>query len=437
MEPITISPEAIAPYLGSLAPVGRMPNGEGYHRPGYSYLEQDAIYCLIEHTTNDSRGAINCYFDGARNACFEIRGVNSKFVECGSHLDTVPHGGNYDGVAGVICGLEALQTIRAMKRPLQRGLRLRIWRCEESTTFGIPYVGSRAAYGLLPQEALDRRAEFPKYTVPLYKAMKQWGVNLEAIQHNVPLIKAEEATAYLELHIEQGPILERLGKSVGLVTAIRGSRRFRIEVTGRFDHSGATPLDMRADVNRALAHMIVNLHSLLGWVPEATEKGAVLTVGRVNSDRKTNESDPRVYQNDVTKVSGFGYFDLDVRCHDLNALVSLTDRAIECIEQTGEVFEGIATKITPTGSGTTARMDSNLIERLCDACEVLGLRCELMVSGAGHDAAVVAGVGIPTAMIFIPCAGGRSHCPEEKASLADLAHGASVLATTLAAIAWA
>ena len=433
---LTISPESIKSrysvldYIGNL---GAAPE-DGYLRAAYSDDETRAMKVLAEAAAD---AGLNCKWDKIGNLTIEMPGNFSEWVETGSHLDTVPYGGNFDGLAGVVAGLEALIALKASSRRLKRGIRLRIWRGEESAHFGSSSTGSKGAFGILDPAVLSNRFK----GITLKEAMLSQGCDLSPVENKIATISQGEIDsiyAYIELHIEQGDLLETSGKELGIVLGVRGAARMMVTLEGAFDHSGATPMgtEYRKDVNLALGHIIVRLDEL---ATKHIEEGMdlVQTIGVINSSSELNDVDPHVYRNAVTKVSGFGYFSHEVRsCNSVESdLFSL--EAKEVILNTAKNF-GVSADIKDLGKTAGIPSLSKIVQAALEAssCEV-GTSFMEMSSGAWHDAAVVAsqqrsdGSAIPTGMLFIPCKDGKSHSPKEYCSPEQIAKGATVLARAM------
>lgn len=423
--------------LNTIGCLGPSP-AAGFLRAAFSD-EETAAMRYIEGRARDL-GA-DARWDHAGNLSLSWPGTSPGFVETGSHLDTVPMGGNYDGAAGAVAGLSAIAAIVTSGEPRTKGLRLRIWRCEESSTYNAACAGSNAAFGLLPAHALENR--FRGRT--LAEAMAGQGVDVAAVRAGKPSIPVEERDEILglyELHIEQGNLLEVEHVTTGIITSIRGSRRFRVRISGEFDHSGATPMgvEYRQDANLAMAYMHVRLDERCAAARRRGED-VVSTVGVINSNREWNEADPRVYQNAVPKVSGFAYFCFDVRSSSNATLERYSEEARTVILDTARELRVNAEVEQIGGAGALEATDSRLREILTRAAAQAGISSREMPSGALHDAAIVgsqlqsSGERIPVGMIFIPCRRGKSHCPEELASSSDIAAGATVLANAMLEVA--
>ena len=400
---------------------------EGFLRAAYSSEESEAMRYI--ESAASSFGCESSW-DPVGNLSIELPGESSQFVEFASHIDTVPCGGNFDGAAGVVAGLAALKAI-AQQKERKLGVRLRIWRGEEGSTFNVVSIGSRAAFGELPVESLKNSFDGRS----LRSAMESQDVELSFIEEGRSTIDEEELdgiAAHFELHIEQGKVLESSNVDIGVVTEIRGTFREWVFFSGAFDHSGATPLgaEHRKDVNLALAHFLVRFDQLS---KKQGEHDLVQTVGVINSNRSFNDSMPALYQNAVPKVSGFLYFSLEVRSSENEFRNSYVDEVHKLLDETVDEF-GVSVKREPIVSKDgVGELSSQLIQLSNASCRELGVSSLELPSGAWHDAALLAqkqrsnGEPIPVGMIFIPCKEGVSHNPKEFSSDEQLAKGASVL----------
>lgn len=416
--------------LSKIGNLGKTPE-EGFTRAAWSNEESRAFNYI--KNVGISFGLIAKY-DGLGNLYLSSPGSWPKMIMLGSHLDTVPGGGNYDGVAGVVAALEAIRELQ-LRGNLKNGLELVVWRGEESATFEEAYKGSKGAFGIsFTSDVLNN--SFNGKT--LEQAIKKQGFDPSYIKLQKPTLTKEEisrATSYLELHIEQGKVLESEQKEIGIVTGIRGAKRLRVEVAGEFDHSGATPMGTkyRKDANLTMAYMQVELDKLL---KKETGNGneLVQTVGIINDDKNFNVKSKIIYNNTATKVSGYGYFVLDIRGYDNDALLKYVEKAKSVIEDTAKKMN-TKVKIYNIGSSVPIEsLDESLKLAIEKSAKRLGYSYQFLPSGAGHDAAVIAGTGIPVGMIFIPCKNGKSHTPEEFTSVESITKGARVLIETITSL---
>lgn len=433
---ITISPESIKDryrtldYIGNL---GTTPEA-GYLRAAYSDDETRAMKVLAKAAAD---AGLNCKWDSIGNLSIETPGNFSDWIETGSHLDTVPYGGNFDGLAGVVAGLEAIIALQAASEQLKRGMRLKVWRGEESATFGVASIGSKAAFGILGPAALSNSFQ----GTSLKDAILSQNADPSLIENKRATISPKEIDsiyAYIELHIEQGNLLETSGKEIGIVLGIRGAARMIVSLEGAFDHSGATPMgsSYRKDVNLALGHIIVRLDELATrHIKDGMD--LVQTIGIINSSSELNDLNTYIYRNAVTKVSGFGYFSHEVRSCNSDESELFWLEAKEVIRNTSKEF-GISASIEElSNTPGIPSLNDSIQAALEAASREVDASFMKMSSGAWHDAAVVAGQQrsdgnfIPTGMLFIPCKEGKSHSPEEYSSPEQIAKGATVLARTM------
>lgn len=341
----------------------------------------------------------------------------------GSHLDAVPHGGNYDGAAGVVMGLALAARLRQSGTVLPRDLVVLGIRAEEMCWFPMLYLGSRAAFGLLPPEAPDtlRRTDSGR---TLAEHMAEEGFDPDFIRQGRASLDPRFVHAFVEPHIEQGPVLVEAGLPAAVVTGIRGSLRYRAcKARGAWGHAGAVPRAGRRDAVLAVAALAHALEEF--WrVAESGGRDLVLTMGECWTD-------PAMHG--PTKIPGEVTFSLDIRSEDEAVLRAaealLRDQAARIEAERGVAIDyGTPLPVAP------APMDARLRAALLGGAEAAGVPVLEMASGAGHDALTFAGLGVPTAMLFIRNQGG-SHNPAEAMEMADFAAALDVLAAAIGEIA--
>jgi N-carbamoyl-L-amino-acid hydrolase len=324
----------------------------------------------------------------------------------GSHSDTVPDGGRFDGIAGVVAALEAARALGDAGVTLAHDLEVVDFLAEEVSIFGVSCIGSRAVAGLMDPAWLGRSADGET----LADGIRAVGGDPDRLAD----AHRSDIRAFLELHIEQGPVLEAAGAAVGVVSAIVGITRIEITVTGRPDHAGTTPLDRRRDALLAAADLVTAVRAL------AAERAAspghfVATVGEF-----------RVSPNAANVVPGAVTLLIDARAEiaaDMDVfLAGLTATAAAVAARHGVAVP--PPRILSRQSAVAC--DTRLQGVIADAADALGLVRRGLASGAGHDAAWIARAA-PAAMLFIPCRDGRSHTPEEWAETSAIADGAAVL----------
>jgi hydantoinase/carbamoylase family amidase len=333
-------------------------------------------------------------------------------VQCGSHLDTVKDGGAYDGAYGVIGGLEALRRIAASGERPRRALEVVAWAGEEGSRFPLGCLGSSVYAGLTPYD--DAAALIADDGESFASALRGPNGLLPdvVVRDGFP-----PPAAYVELHIEQGPVLERAGVRLGIVTAIAGQRRLSVVVDGIAGHAGTIPMADRADALCAASELVLAVERA------AHEIGAcVATVGRL-----------LVAPNQTNIVPGDVLFRVDARSAD-DARVVAIERALR--ERGAEVAaaRNVRVAIETLEVRDAVPMEPRMRALVRVACETLEPRALELPSGAGHDAMCVAHVA-PVGMIFVPSIGGRSHVGDERTAPADLELGVEALSTALLAAA--
>jgi allantoate deiminase len=324
---------------------------------------------------------------GNLRGLWQPAGAGSKKLLLGSHIDTVPNAGAYDGVLGVAMALAWVQIARELELPL--AIEVIAFSEEEGVRFGVPFIGSRAVAGRFDQALLDRK---DLDGITLESAIRAFGLDPSLISDTA---LDGNTIGFIEIHIEQGPVLEAEGLGVALVTAIVGQTRLTVEFAGQANHAGTTPMHLRHDALTAAAEWITEVESLA----LATD-GLVATVGKVV-----------VEPNAGNVVPGTVAVSLDVRhAHDsarASAVEKLIDSAKAIAARRGLTLEKRGQLDQPA-----VPMDERLTSFLADAVEAAGMAVKHMPSGAGHDAMVMAG-RVPTAMLFLRSPGGVSHHPAE------------------------
>lgn len=328
-------------------------------------------------------------------------------VMTGSHMDSQPRGGRFDGIYGVLAGLEALQAIDEAGVKTRRPIELVAWTNEEGGRFPPCTMGSAVYTGARQlEDFLDVK---DNDGIVLRDALAQTLAAMPGLAQR-PIMAP--AAAYIEAHIEQGPLLENAGKTIGVVTGIQGLRWFNIEVFGKTDHAGTTPLVLRQDALRDAVYIINALHEL---TRDATDT-ALFTVGRM-----------LVTPNSTNSVASHVLFSVDVR-HPDPATLDRLGRAVEPAAKAAA--KQCTVKITPTLHDNPCVFDPGVVDAVERAAKELTLPSMRLPSGASHDAMYMARV-CPTGMIFVPCEKGVSHNEAENATPADLAAGARVLTAAL------
>lgn len=345
--------------------------------------------------------------DAAGNLYLTRRGHDPALpaIVIGSHLDSVPHGGNFDGAAGVVAGLAVMAELAGQGMP--RDLIVLVTRAEEAVWFPLSYPGSQAALGLLDPTALEaKRSDSGR---SLADHIREERFDPDAVRRGVPGIDASRIAAFVEVHIEQGPRLVAAGVPVGIVTGIAGGFRYvDAKCLGAYAHSGAEPRFARHDSVLGFADLVAGLEA--EW--DALERGgheATITFGRVQSDPS---------QHGGSRVLGELGFTLDVRGAEAVVLERIEGRLHALFSEVG-TKRGVTFEAGSRFTWEPATMSQALIARLDRAAADLQMPAPHVPSGAGHDAATFAGANIPTAMLFVRNENG-SHNPHEAMEIADL-----------------
>jgi N-carbamoyl-L-amino-acid hydrolase len=332
------------------------------------------------------------------------RSRSAPSVIIGSHLDSVPQGGNYDGAAGVVAGLCALAALKKASIEPAHDLTVMGIRAEESAWFDVPYIGSAGAFGLLDPASLSVRRSDNGRT--LESALIECGFDPEAIRSRRRLIEPSRIRAFLEVHIEQGPTLAARGLPAAVVTGIRGCKRFRnARCLGQYAHSGAVNRPYRQDAVAATVALLHHLEAI--WVQQE-DAGAdlVFTAGELYTDP---------VMHGPSKIAGETRFVIDLRSVSDATMDAVASEARRAATRIGGAYR-VSFELGATSDSPSAVMDARLRSRLMS---LLDQPFE-MPSGAGHDAAVFAKMGIPTAMIFMRNEHG-SHNPDEALAIEDFA----------------
>ena len=345
----------------------------------------------------------------------EGKNPNAPILMTGSHFDTVKTGGRFDGPAGVTAALETARTLHDEGFVPECPIEFVALPEEEGARFGGGLMGSRAMCGKLTQAEVDTYKDWDGVTIA--EAMKGYGLDPTKIAEakRTP----GEIGTFIELHIEQGPILENNRTDVGIVEAIVGLRCLNVTVTGRSDHAGTTPLNMRADTMLATAKAIV----------AGTEKakelndGTVVTFGRV-------ETIPGAF-NIVAKETNFN---IDCRSRGIESVNTVIDVIRTSLERSVAENPGLSFEMEEKTSALPVQMKAEVQELLEKHAAELNISTRKMLSGAGHDAMIM-GALCDVAMVFVPSKDGRSHVPEEWTDYADLQKGVELVYRTITELA--
>ncbi|MDE5415162.1 Zn-dependent hydrolase [Alkalihalobacterium chitinilyticum] len=403
-----IDPKVLANRLDELAAIGKTSDG-GVTRFVYTDEEKQAKELFKKWigeagltVTEDPAGNIFARYEGTDS--------NLPVVMTGSHIDSVPNGGAFDGPLGCLSSLMAIEAMIQQKEKPKRSIEFVIFVNEEGSRFKNGIFGSRAMMGEVDYEELE--AHHDDVGVTVAEAMRQQGLTPENIGENPR--KPEDIYAFLELHIEQGKQLELNEETIGIVTGIAGPSWHTFTFYGETDHAGNTPMHMRKDTVAGAAEFILEVEKL----PRQINETAVATVGKMY-----------VYPNGTNVIAGKTAVNVDARDIHTDTLSELNERIVakahEIAEKRGlTVHHENPTNIPPVP------VPENIQTYIKEAAIHHDLPYRHLVSGAGHDAMIV-GKYVPAGMIFVPSVNGKSHSPEEFTYLSDCVDGIAVMKDVL------
>ncbi|HSA94590.1 MAG TPA: Zn-dependent hydrolase [Acidobacteriota bacterium] len=401
---IRIDGQRLRRDLEELGRIGRDERG-GTSRPSFSPADLEARGWLRKRI----EAAGLCYRqDGAGNQFGRLE-CAGRTVMAGSHIDTVPNGGMFDGAAGVLSALEAARRIVEEKVPLKRALEVASFTDEEGNLVG-DFLGSRAFLGLLDEKEV--RGGRTAFGVPFADVLKTTGFTAEGIlaAHK----DRPDLEAYLELHIEQGPVLEDEGVPIGIVDRISGKHYRQCAFIGESGHAGTTPLELRRDAFLGLADLALRATQLV-----ATKYyGSMLTVGKAF-----------LHPGSFSVIPGRVDFTLEFRSASLEALLGIEKDVFGLADDIAST-RGLTFVSRIVDRTTPVAVAPRLISLLEEECRSLGYGSMRITSGAGHDAQILAGA-CDAGMIFVPSPDGVSHAPGERVDWDDLEKGANLLLRAL------
>jgi hydantoinase/carbamoylase family amidase len=335
-------------------------------------------------------------------------------VLTGSHFDTTLNAGRFDGVLGVLGAIEAVRELRRAGVEPGRSIEV-VGFAGEEPRFGAGCIGSRAMTGAITREQLDEMRD--RDGVSVAAAMRERGLDPDRIED--ALLDAENVHAFVELHIEQGAVLESSGDEIGVVERIAAPHDLRVTLRGAAMHAGATPMRLRRDALAGAGEIVLELERLALASPSGSTVG---TVGVL-----------RVSPGAVNVIPGEVAMDIDVRDSDLEARERVVEALRAKLEDTAR-RRGLELTVSTLTRDEPAPCSPTVVEAVRDACRELGVKHRAMISGAYHDAMVL-GAKVPMGMIFVPSAGGLSHHPDEYTHAPDIDRGVQVLAGALTRLA--
>jgi N-carbamoyl-L-amino-acid hydrolase len=381
------------------------------------YSEADRRSREWFHTLCDEAG-LSVRVDAIGNIFVRWEGSEPELaaIGTGSHIDAIPHAGAYDGTVGVLGGLEAIRALKESGLKPRRSLELLLFTAEEPTRFGIGCFGSRLLAGTLDSSAGDRLKDPDGATLNELRDAAGYKGTVESVR-----LPRDYYAGFVELHIEQGPLLEREGIPIGIVTNIAAPSGLRITIEGEGGHAGALLMPYRKDAFCAAAEIVLAVER------SAKETGAIDTCGTVGKCS--------IHPGAVNSVPSKVQMEVDVR--DTNekrrdgVLAQISEACAEVADR-----RGVKVGIEVVNADAPAESAATIIDAISQSADELGLPSKKIVSRAYHDSLFMARIA-PMAMIFIPCRDGVSHRPDEYARPEDIANGVRVLAQTLAKLAQA
>lgn len=379
--------------------------GEGINRLAFTDADWEGRQYIIDRMTD---AGLDVELDGFGNVIGYKVGTNPDLpvVMVGSHTDSVPNGGDYDGVAGVLSAIEVVRSIIDDGFEHDHTIAVVDFMCEESSRFGAATLGSKAMRGKLTLNDLHRLVD--KQGISLYDALKERKLHpddIESMAYNQPV------KAFIEMHIEQGKVLEHEQKQIGIVSGIAAPERFYVTICGNADHSGATPMNLRHDALCGASKIILGIEEVTSMQEEPPVVG---TVGIAE-----------VVPGAMNVIPGSVKLGVDIRSISKVARDSVVFLIKELIDVIAEK-RGLSYTIEPIAQDHPVAMHPAMIREIEEAVKSVGIDYMTMPSGAGHDAMHWTEVA-PTGMIFIPCRDGISHNPAEFAAMNDIVVGAEVL----------
>ena len=398
---VKIDGARIEAQLARLAEITATP-GAGVTRLPFSPEMRAAAVLLSELM---AEAGMQVHTDASGAVIGTLPGKSPDALVIASHYDTVLHGGAYDGIAGVVCGIEIAHVLARTEPERPLTLRIVATNDEEGARFGTGFFSAKAFLGQLAEDDLRTASDADSTT--LWDAMESWGLNPARLRDAA--WDLSHVRAFFEIHIEQGPVLERERAELGVVSGIVGMCRRMVTVHGATGHAGTVPMDCRCDAVEIAAKCI----SQVGDIARRFE-GAVATVGHIT-----------VSPNAINTIADSVSFSLDTRSLDAEAVETI-NRLIDDELRRLEIRSGAWTESVTTLCQPSSPMHPELQRLLLRCARERGRSVRVLPSGAGHDSLPMA-AAVPTAMLFVPSRGGVSHCPEEWSSPVHLAHAAEVL----------
>lgn len=387
---------------------------EGLNRLALTQKDMQARELFKETCT---RIGLKVWEDGIGNIWARKEGLDDTLpaVLCGSHLDTVPNGGKYDGILGVMAAVEVIELFMERQLHHHHPIEVVVFSIEESSRFNLSTVGSKALTGVMHPYTLKDYTD--QQGISIYDALKDTGYYPDEAEKL--RLDSSQYKAFVEMHIEQGPVLHRECIDIGIVEAIAAPIRLQLNLLGEEAHSGACPMTMRKDALTAAAEIILEIEK------KGMEESIYQTV--------TTTGICRVFPGAMNVVPGEVDLYVDIRGIDVISMMRAVTDIVEkvngiCAKREIQHIVKIISQEKPV------LLDKMMIERVKENCHRLGFTYKQMASGAGHDAMNMAKI-LPTALIFVPCVDGISHNKKERVEAKDIENGLSLLYETILTLA--
>ena len=403
---MSINLERLKALFSEINAINDVSFGEGMSRLAYTSYDKTARELFMSRC---KEAGLSVRTDAIGNIFARREGSDPSLpaVALGSHLDTVINGGEFDGILGVLGGLEVIRSLNDENVKTKHSIELVVFECEESSRFNIATLGSKVMCGKLGYEKLKEVKDFKGREIG--EIFKEFGIDIAKIDEAKNL--TSNYKSFFEIHIEQGPLLYNENLEIGVVSAIAAPHRFSVRVIGQAQHSGTTAMKYRNDALCAAAEIILAVEKV---AKDNSQNSVVATTGNCT-----------VKPGVMNVVPGETTLLIDLRGIDLNTRESAYEQIMSEISKI-EKIRSVKCEIKQLAYDVPSVLDRNLINLIVDEAEKSKLKYEVMPSGAGHDAMHMAEI-CPTAMIFIPSRDGISHNPLEFSEWDDIKKGVELL----------
>ncbi|RSL31440.1 Zn-dependent hydrolase [Salibacterium salarium] len=407
-----MSLERIEQWLSQLNQVGQS-SSPGIYRLAYTEEEQKVMDLFRRLCEQEN---MNVREDAAGNLIARREGTAPlPAVVIGSHLDTVYAGGRYDGTIGVLAGLEVIHRLNKQNVHTKHPLEIIVFRAEESSRFGMATIGSKLMSGQISPDRLASLKDKDGVTFP--EAVERAGYSFKQIT-NAERPETDIKT-FMEVHIEQGPLLEQKHLPLGIATGIAAPQRLRVNVEGKASHSGTTHMDIRKDALTGASELILGIEES---AVQEQENHTVATVGRIES-----------LPGAMNVIPGHCQFDVDIRSTDSTSRTRVYKQFTKLVKEVEEQ-RGLTIQFDIITDETPVPLHASIKECFSNACKHLNLTPFFMPSGAGHDVMNMAKKW-PAGLLFVPSANGLSHHPDEFTAITDMVAGVNVLEKSVRSLA--